>query len=27
MPEATVSKMETIQAKGSGARNFTAILE
>jgi len=27
MAEPTVSKMETIQAKGSGARNFTAILE
>ena len=27
MPEATVSKMETVQAIGSRARNFTAILE
>jgi len=27
MPEATVSKMETVQAKGSRARNLTAILE
>jgi len=27
MPEATVSKMETVQAKGGRARNLTAILE
>jgi hypothetical protein len=27
MPEATVSQMETVQAKGSRSRNFTAILE
>jgi len=26
MHEATVSKMETVQAKAAGARNFTAIL-